>query len=335
MGGDRAQSVSLARFYLLWFLPLNFVSMNLLAVDQGLLQMGRFNAMRLLQPLVFVIALLVLLATGNVSVLFVIYAALLSQAVVAVTRVAASLGDLLWTSSKEGAAEIVSTALSFHAVNLLFFVSSQIDSMFILSIGTNAQIGYYVVALNSASASLGIVMQTFQTVMFPSLAQRKESDAVRYLTQSLRYATFFLGIGTMGLLALMPFAIPILFGKAFSPSIMIAELLIIAFSPKALRGVMNYSLKGLGHARPQMVAEAIGIIVFLATSWSAYQSAQLLGIAAALGLANLASLAFLVVFVRRETGLSVGDWWGGRWSVALDLYGRVRGMISGISMEDR
>src|SRR2546425_7355608 len=73
LGEGRAHLWTVAQLYLL-YVPFNFVTLTLLATDQGRLEFTRFNILRLLVPLIYLTGILLLWAAERVSVGWVVAA---------------------------------------------------------------------------------------------------------------------------------------------------------------------------------------------------------------------------------------------------------------------
>src|SRR5712691_6974753 len=67
LGEGRAHLWTVAELYLL-YVPFNFVTLTLLATDQGRLEFSRFNTLRLLVPIIYLTGILLLWMTERVSV---------------------------------------------------------------------------------------------------------------------------------------------------------------------------------------------------------------------------------------------------------------------------
>src|ERR1035441_6298778 len=101
--GTGASWAHAASLYVLCFIPLNFLALTLLAVDQGQLRFQRYNLIRLSVPLIYAAGLVGLWALGAVRVETVLWANLAGNAVCTAIRIAMSR-----TRSEEHTSELQS-----------------------------------------------------------------------------------------------------------------------------------------------------------------------------------------------------------------------------------
>ena len=323
--GEDAQYEGFAKIYLVIFLPFTFVSMNVLAVDQGQLRFGRYNFLRLLQPLIYLCGLLVLWVQGSATVVTVASVSLAGTVLVALIRVLVAGPRVLGGVDWETVRSILGFGLKFHAINLLYFFSSQMDKVFLILMSDSRQVGLYVVGMTLASAGLGVATQSIQIVVFPALSRENDPKAARALLgDSMRFSTLVLVAASIPLLLIVPFAVPFLFGDEFRPAAFPAAVLLVASVPRAIRGVGSYCLRGLGVARPQVISELLTIGLFVPSFTFAFEALGLAGVGLALGVSNLVALLYLLLHIRHSYGLSFSELSGLNLRTAREFLDRVR-----------
>jgi O-antigen/teichoic acid export membrane protein len=301
----------LARLYLVAFLPLNFLALALLALDQGDLRFARYNLTRLVPSGVYLIGLLALWALDAVSVASLVWASWLGTAVTAVVRLCQSREALRARPSWSEARRLTLFGARLHGAALLAALLAQADRFVVVAFWDDASLGLYVVALTLATAGLSVVTGAFNVLLLPRLAAAGDAGAQRRIMgQTLRYATLLLAAGTAVLLVLCPWLLPFLFGAAYEGAIGVCLVLALAYVPTALREVIVHGLCGTGDWRPRILAQALALVTFAVALWPLARALGLLGIPTALLVANSLALAYLLLFLRRRLHLSSRECWG-------------------------
>ena len=199
-----------------------------------------------------------------------------------------------------------------------------------LTFWDDASLGLYVVALTLASAGLNVVTGAFGVLLLPRLARAGDTAAQRRIMgQTLRYTTLLLTLGTAALLLLCPWLLPFLFGDAYTGAVGLCVLLLAAYLPTALRQIIVGGLAGTGDWRPQILAQGLALATFAAVAWPLALRLGLLGIPAALLIANGASLAYLLLFLQRRLQLSSRECWGLRLTTARQVWWHGRALVKG------
>ncbi len=311
LGAERGHLLSLARGYLLAFVPFNFVALTLLAVDHGGLSFGRYNLLRLLVPLVYLTCLMVLWITDRVSVGSVVAANCAGTVLTAIVRFKLQGPGLLLRPSRQEAKALASLTAHFHPASVLLLLAAQADQFVVLSLWHDAALGEYVVALTIATSGLGVVSSAFHRVLFPRLASQRDPMArAELLARAIRHATMLLVALSAPVALVMPWAIRWLFGPSFAEALYPGWVLLAAHVLGALKSILIQGFRGMGDGRPGMVAAFISLAVTLSLAWPMAALWHLVGVAVAVGIANLAALAYLVHQVKRCTGLQPARLWG-------------------------
>jgi O-antigen/teichoic acid export membrane protein len=207
--------------------------------------------------------------------------------------------------------ELARVGFGFHKAVVLFVLSSQADRLVVLSRWSNETLGLYAVALTVAASGLGIVSQTFDVVMLPTIAARTDPDQRRRaFTQALRISMLLLVLTTIAVAIVTPAIVPRLFGPAFKQAVPITLLLLCAYCPLAMRFIIIRGLRGFGESDTATRSEFVTLLVFLLLCWPAGTIGGLAGVAIALLAANLAGLHVAVRFLSKNLGIRLRDWYG-------------------------
>ena len=310
LGEEREHLLFLARVYL-FYIPFNFLALSLLGVDQGKLRFTRYNAFRLMVPLIYLSGLLVLWATDQVAVAWVVGVNLLGTLVATLTRLGLHGRRLLVLPSWQEARILLRIAVRFHPATLLLLLAAQADLFVVLTLWDDATLGVYVVALSLASTGLIVVSGTVHRVLFPQLAHLSDPAAqAAFLTRAVRYSTVLVVGLAIPVALTLPWLVRILFGPAFGGAVPVAFLLLLVFPAVALKTILIQCLRGMGEGRPGTIAAAISLGAILILAWPLGMMIGLPGVPIALGLANVAGLAFIAYHLRWQHAVTLRDLWG-------------------------
>jgi O-antigen/teichoic acid export membrane protein len=318
----------IVRVYLLLGVPIGFLSISLLGVELGKLQVTRFNLYQLVNPLTYLTALLLLWSIHAVTVANVVWANLAGTVCVTLLLLFHLRKVMFRRPVLHDARGLLKTAWSFHTTALLVLVTTQVDRFVVITLLDNRSVGLYAAALAIASAGIGIISSSFHTLMFPSIARREEGAQREYLAKGLRYAMFLLVTFSLPLAASIPVVLPLLFGSGFRAATVPAVLLVIAYVPLALRQIIIRSLRGIGDAKAGTTAEAISIAAFLALSWPLTLHWQLIGLSVALLIGNSVAVAYLGWHMSTQLAIPPKRWWGLNAETLTDAVQRMRAAVS-------
>jgi O-antigen/teichoic acid export membrane protein len=330
LGQARAMWINAASGYLVFFIPLNFLSLTLLAVDQAQLRFHRYNLLKLSVPMVYVIGFVGLWVFHAVSVETVLWANLIGNAIGAGIRIGISRHQLAGKFSFNEAKSLTFTGLSFHATLLVVLLSSRIDRILVLALWDNATVGLYIAAFTYSASALSIITNTVHTIVFPRIANsRDDAQGCTLLSRALRISMLVITLGTIPMIALAPWLVPGLFGVDFKAAIVPSVLLLAAYIPLAMRQIIVRSVRGFGEARLGVAVEGLSVVLFLTAVYPLGRHFGLLGVAGALLVANTICLLCSVAYLQRTFDIGFRDWWGLDMVTLRDVVGYARNSVAG------
>src|SRR5262249_5357160 len=138
------------------FIPLNALGLTWMAILQGRLATGIFNALRALMPLGYLVFILVALAIGRAALTGFVLAFLAADALVALGAgtALARAGRVGFSWSRRLAGELLRYALSSHLGYAIGVLAQRLDQALIALFLAPDALGLYVVALASGGAAL-------------------------------------------------------------------------------------------------------------------------------------------------------------------------------------
>lgn len=217
---------------LLWFalsifpfsLLLGFVS----SFYQGLQQFRQFNVVLLLQPVITLLGVILLVATGNKSIGWLLSAYL--AGVCLTLLVSIKLLKPLLTSGTDQQSDYAKASLSYgikaHLSNVVTFVNYKADIFLVNLFVGPAAAGVYVIAVQFAER-LWILSTAVSTVLLPRLSQLSgDEERKKELTPlACRWTLTLTFIGTLFLLIIAQPLIKVVFGEAFLDAVWVLVLL--------------------------------------------------------------------------------------------------------------
>jgi O-antigen/teichoic acid export membrane protein len=336
LAGTDPELVSLSIRFLIAYVPFNYIVLMLAAVDQGRMHFGRFNLLRLLPQIVYLLALVGLGLSQLASVTTLVWAVWLGTAVTCGVRVLAA-DRAIWAKPDAGEArDLLKTGLGFHLTTVITVFAAQLDKIFVVSFWQNQDIGYYTVALTFAVAGVSVITSAFDTVLFPRLATtRTRLEQRATLARAVRVGMLLLTLTAVALAVLSRWLVPALFGRAFLTSVPVGVVLLAAQVPGALRQIIVGGLRGLREWRARAAAEAIAVVSFAMSALPLSALLGLQGIGIALLSANLLALVFCLIHLKKAHSITLRDWWGLSPRAYFELVQEIRALSRGMRRRSR
>ncbi len=324
---DKKQLTGLTRLYLL-FLPLNFLALNLIGLEQGRMRWRRFNLVRLSVTLPYLFLLLGFWVLGVDRVTWFILALLVSNLFPVMLCLILQRQKIL-----QGRAHLKDTlyllrqGFPFFLAAVGGVIASQVDKALVVSLLSMEAVGWYACAFTFAAAH-GSLGEALGTTTFTALANEPDPGRQgQYLSKVFRQSSLlYLGAGS-GVALLAPLAIVPLFGREFAPAVKPAAVLALVTSLAALSSVLNEGLRGLGKTSPGIKAQFLGGGVVALGAWLLVPSYGLMGMAGAAVLGVLGQLLVLLAVAMALLRLSPSQLWGFRLEEVKSLWGRLREVV--------
>lgn len=307
---DKCHLLGLSRIYLLW-LPLNFLGLNLIALDHGRMRWRQFNLKRLLLGLLYLLFLLVFWVARIDRVGAFVIALILSNLFTIILCVCSQWQGITRGRTKVGELmSLLRQGLPFFLAAGSGIIAQQLDKALVVTLLSTAMVGCYAAAFSfaSAHAALGIALG-----MTSFAAMANESDPHlqgQYMAMVFRQATLlYLGAG-VGVALLAPLLIVPLFGLDFTPAVRPAAILALATSLLALGNTLNEGLHGRGSTYPGIIAQLLGGGGLALMAWQLTPHYGIVGLAWAVVVGALGQLMVLVISAAFLFGLNLSQLWG-------------------------
>ncbi len=251
--------VNLARVFVL-FIPINHLGLNLLAVDQGSGNFRNFNFTRAILNPLYVTILVWLWLLGIREVRWFVIALLIGNLAVVVVRLFLAIRKYSILGKLYSLASLVKQSVHFGLAGIAQPLYLQADKALILWLLGAKNLGLYMVAL-SASAVIGSITNSAGMVSFTMAAQANKGGGFQRVAKTFRISVllwlFFGGI----LAAVMPFVLPLVYGRNFTDAVNPARLLIIGSAFAGLANMLEQSVRGQGKAFIGLEGRFAGLVI--------------------------------------------------------------------------
>ena len=309
LGHNRGIDIGLASQYFIAYVPLSFVSLTILAVDQSDLRFKRFNLFRLLPSIIYLAVLIYLWVAHAFTVSACLWANLLAAAVSALVVIALRINEPHAFPHRQHLMQLLGQAARIHMHSLLFLLGMHADRAVALASFGNWESGIYIVAWSVASTTMGVLNTAFAMVTLPFAARYVPhgNNTGRNFTKAIRQAVLITSTVLVAALVLNPFVTPILFGASFTTAVMPCAVLLVAYGVNVVRQVIISTLKGLQDNVPGVASELTSLATFAMTCVPLANAIGMIGIAIALVLGNCFGLCALAFYLRRKYEISFKD----------------------------
>jgi len=314
---DQTPEVTRSALAFLWFIPANLLAAYALGLLQGDLAIAIFNMIRLSVSIVYFAAVLVLWAMGAVTVWNVTLGLLLANYVTAAFGVVAVLAkySATWAIDPWLTKRLFSYGIRNHAGSISSFLNQRLDQMLMAVMLAPVELGLYTAAVNiSGLARLG--SGAFGTLVFPKVAATDPAEQRTVAQLYSRLNVTITAASGLVLMATIPILVPLLYGSAYRPSVVPAEILTVAAVFVGIGQAWAGSLRGLGHPLEPAKAELISLVVTAIGLALTLQLWGILGASVTSLFAYLVSSVYMYIQIRRLLSLKLREvLWPVSWAV--------------------
>ncbi len=296
------QVIADSRLYL-WVVPLIIVSQYGQAVLQGRLHFKHLNGLRAVVPAGYLLGTLVLHQAGLLSARNIVFLHITLQVLVAILtiRVSRGLGFLDGLGMDRG---VVKKLLGYggkvYAGEVTSTANLRLDQILMAALFPPEMLGVYVVAVSSAS-----IPEMFASAVRMVSSAKIAAVATPEARREQLVSTFrkYIAISLPGILLMalvLPFAIPLVFGREFEAAIVPAEVLLVGSLLLGIRGVLAGGAQALGDPWIGSKAEVCSLPVTSALLLLLMPKFGILGAAIASVLSYATQVAVIAAGLRRH-----------------------------------
>jgi O-antigen/teichoic acid export membrane protein len=295
---NNPELIPLARLYFL-YVPIFVLTSNLMAIDQGAGNFKQFNLARNILTPVYLGLLCLLWILGVRKVEWFLSALL-----------AANLAVLLFRFSRIQARPatgsnnpiqltgLVQNGLPFWVTDCVFVMRENAERLLLMCLLGPTALGLFVVSVTAAGAHL-TVTKSLNLVIFSRSAALAKSHALKDAAQVFRIMSLVNLVCSLGMVAVQPLLIPLIFGHKFAPAIPAAALLVAAQFFQSQGSVLHEALRGQSRPFIGLTAALLGMAIFGGSGYWLAGKWGLVGVATGSILGQVAYCGFLMIALKR------------------------------------
>jgi O-antigen/teichoic acid export membrane protein len=287
--------VSICLLYLCW-IPLNLLTYAATGILVGRQRTAAFNRGRLIYPIVTVVGLLALIATGRPTLGPVAAVYVLANLVTLAYVVGALATFKLLTAcpSWRLARNMLAYGFKAHVGNVANLANDRADQAVVSVFLSPVFLGYYSVAV-TVSSVIALLGSSMALAILPSVAGADdESERKDVFASTTRLTAMSSLIGCLLLIPLVPLVITIFFGSRFLPAVFAAEILALASFAFGLSRVFAAGFVGLKRPWAASFGQMTGLAVTVVGLVTLVPRLGILGAALASLLAYSTTLGYFV-----------------------------------------
>jgi O-antigen/teichoic acid export membrane protein len=258
------QYLGLFRVLLLGTLPFSLIFAALRGIVQGRQQFGLINKERIAAAGIRLAALFVFLLGGFLTPVSAVWISVISPLIGSIFLLGGlRAGSLRWRKESDtGQIARYATAAAMGTIGGLIVI--RLDQALMVSLTSRSQLAYYAVAASVAELPL-ILASAVRDLAFSLASERDDPTLVaqlcRFTLLTMSVLCIFAGLFT-------PLMVPALFGKAFSPTVPMVEILLVASIGRAVTAVIGAGLMTTGRtwlrSAIQLAGAALtGVLLFI------------------------------------------------------------------------
>jgi enterobacterial common antigen flippase len=177
----------------------------------------------------------------------------------------------------------------------------RLDQLLMVSLVPSTQLGLYAAAF-AWSNVLNPVLMGISLTLFPRVAQiQSPAQQATMMAQLVRIGVLLALLSGAVAWLVTPFAVRLLFGARFLPSVSAARVLVVAAVVLAVVRLLEDGLRGLGQTWAITWSEGLGLVVTAILLWAWLRPFGMLGAAYASVLSYSVVLVCLITFTVRAT----------------------------------
>lgn len=183
----------------------DFVSYNLLLVFRALIQLG------------LTILFIFTLHFGVAGALFAWNLSYIAGFIIGFMIIVRK-GRPVFQLHRKGILQFLKYGLVIYGIGILWQIGNRLDIFFIGKICSMSEIGVYSIAIILSELFLNIP-QALKIASFVKIAQYSEKESTALICRLIRISLFLLVIAGIVVFPIMPFALPFIFGEAYSQAV--------------------------------------------------------------------------------------------------------------------
>lgn len=286
-----------------------------------------FNAVRYLNPLMTLAALIALAATGHFTPFNTALAYILPTIPTflwVLTRLWRAYRPV-WRGLRPAFGGLVSYGTRSYGVDLMGQLSLQMDRLFVIGLLAPAAMGIYVVALSLAQM-LNVFQAAAVAVLFPKASELGTEGVIRLTGRTVRATTAVTALAAAGLALFGPLALRLVYGPEFVEAVPTLRILLLVMLLNGASLVMVQAFMALGRPGVVNLFQVASLALTVALLSVLVPRYELQGVGFALLISAGARFAFVVLSFPLLLGTRAPRLWPSTDDIA-GVRGAIRRMV--------
>lgn len=247
---------------LVLLLAIGLTNQGLMAIETAGLLFGRVNLDRVLSPILFMLAVLLLAIFGVTDVVIVLLAFVLTKIPVLLARIwrfrRHLVGPVDWTLARE----VVRLGPRLHMATGTLALAAQMDRIAVVSLWPADRIGFYFVAYSAAGAGMSLASQAIQITLLPHFSGLDIAAKRAMVERVFRLALVAGAAVAVPVFAVAPWIVPLAYGADFAPAAAYVQGLVVAMALSPALWVVNVANRASERGRPGVEMALAALAVF-------------------------------------------------------------------------
>ena len=185
--------------------------------------------------------------------------------------------------------------------------SGRISQLFVASFISAEALGYIFVAITWSNLSM-FFPQTIAPIVFPRIAASPNNESMlAEVKRGMKLIVAIIGFTSIVQIVITPLAIPLIFGRQYSPAVSVGIIIVLATALSSIRQVANSSLRGIGNPLASFFVDLTSVIVTTAMLFVLISKYELMGAAIAMFIGDAISTIFAIYLLAHYTNLTVNS----------------------------
>lgn len=195
-------------------------------------------------------------------------------------------------------------AFQSSLTNVVVFLNFKIDVFIIMFVLGKAQLGIYSIGIAIGEA-LWEVSRAITTAFFGRIARGTEAQAAQATATCMRHCFALSVVGAACIAILAPFALPFVYGPAFSGSVAVTWWLLPGIVAYSMIGALTtFFLQQLGEPRLVLIVRTISLVLCAAATVALLRRFGIAGGAIATSISYIASFGVAAAYFIRRSGIA-------------------------------
>jgi len=271
-------------------------------------QILRYNVVMVLDRVGYLAALSLILFAVSRSITGVVSAEIAARslaAVLAVVLVAQALRPT-WRFGWREIRSLLAYGVKAHVVLIVAFISYRVSLYILRYYHDDAAVGQFSIALNVAEVLL-FVPNSFGLVLFSKSASSRDEDADALTPVATRSVFLLTLVASVALGLVAPVLVPLIFGKAFAPSVPPFLLLLPGIVVFSIYRMLSYDIVARGHPLRVSATAATGLAFNVAVCFALVPTMGATGAALGSVVGYLVNSVVITLIFIRMTGIRLRD----------------------------